>query len=242
MSTTPSPRTVVHGRARKTVALWLLLGLQAICALFFIADVVTDFAGLEYVLGGVDHHNFELLVVLALVLGMAFIAHEIRKVLGRQKRLEVQIGAASGAFMELLEQHFDIWSLTPAERDVALLVIKGLSIAEIAALRSSKEGTVKAQCNAIYAKAGVKGRHQLLSYFVEELMGERLIDAQVADQWGCGSTARSLVPKQKSQTNHAGTEKHGRGWLGDSRDHRGKLKSRIYPLNRHRNILGRNWV
>ena len=157
MSITPSPRTVVHGRARKTLALWILLGLQAICAVFFMADVVTDFAGLENVLGGVDHHNFELTVVLALMLGIAFIAHEIRKVLSRQKRLEVQIGAASGAFMELLEQHFDIWSLTPAERDVALLVIKGLSIAEIAALRNSREGTVKAQCNAIYAKAGVKG-------------------------------------------------------------------------------------
>ena len=175
MTTTPSPRIVVHGRARKTLALWVLLGLQTICALFFMADVVTDFVGVENVLGGVDHHKFELTVVLALVLGIAFIAHEIRKVLSRQKRLEVQIGVASGAFMELLEQHFDNWSLTPAERDVALLAIKGMSIADIAALRNSKEGTVKAQCNAIYAKAGVNGRHQLLSYFVEELMGERLV-------------------------------------------------------------------
>ena len=32
------------------------------------------------------------------------------------------------------------------------------------------EGTVKAQTNAIYRKAGVSGRSQLLSLFIEDLM------------------------------------------------------------------------
>jgi hypothetical protein len=36
-----------------------------------------------------------------------------------------------------------------------------MSTAEIAALRSTSEGTVKAQTNAIYRKAGVTGRSQL---------------------------------------------------------------------------------
>ena len=46
------------------------------------------------------------------------------------------------------------------------------SIAEIASLRQTSEGTVKAQTNAIYRKAGVSGRPQLLSLFVEDLMGQ----------------------------------------------------------------------
>ena len=54
--------------------------------------------------------------------------------------------------------------------DVALFAIKGMSTAEIAALRSTSEGTVKAQTNAIYRKAGVSGRPQLLSLFIEDLM------------------------------------------------------------------------
>jgi hypothetical protein len=53
---------------------------------------------------------------------------------------------------------------------VALFAIKGLSTADIARMRSSSEGTVKAQTNAIYRKAGVSGRPQLLSLFIEELM------------------------------------------------------------------------
>ena len=44
---------------------------------------------------------------------------------------------------------------------MALLALKGLTIGEIAALRATREGTVKAQCAAIYRKAGVSGRPQL---------------------------------------------------------------------------------
>jgi DNA-binding CsgD family transcriptional regulator len=55
---------------------------------------------------------------------------------------------------------------------VALFAIKGLSTQEIAVLRATSEGTVKAQTNAIYRKAGVSGRSQLLSVFIEDLMRE----------------------------------------------------------------------
>jgi len=54
---------------------------------------------------------------------------------------------------------------------VALLSLRGLSIADIATTRGSRPGTVKAQLNAIYGKAGVTGRHELLSLFIEELIG-----------------------------------------------------------------------
>ena len=53
---------------------------------------------------------------------------------------------------------------------MAWFTIKGLSIAEIARLRGTSEGTVKAHSNAIYRKAGVSGRTQLLSLFIEDLM------------------------------------------------------------------------
>jgi DNA-binding CsgD family transcriptional regulator len=70
----------------------------------------------------------------------------------------------------LCDDHFTEWGLTAAERDVALFALKGMSIAEIAELRQTSQGTVKAQTNAIYRKAGVSGRPQLLSLFVDELM------------------------------------------------------------------------
>ncbi len=167
-------QTPVAGLARRSWALWALLALQGFCALFFLADVVFDLLGFEDALGGVEHHSLELAAVVALGLGVAMTALELRKVQRRQRRIACQLRAASGAFWQLMEEYFDDWSLTPSERDVAVLAIKGLSIAEVAGIRQTKAGTVKAQCNAIYAKAGVTGRPQLLSLFIEELMGEGL--------------------------------------------------------------------
>ncbi|HLS58150.1 MAG TPA: helix-turn-helix transcriptional regulator, partial [Paracoccaceae bacterium] len=74
--------------------------------------------------------------------------------------------------------------LTPSERDVAWFTLKGLSIAEIARMRQTSEGTVKAQSNAIYRKAGVSGRAQLLSLFIEDLIDEAPPDGRGAESRG----------------------------------------------------------
>ena len=105
-------------------------------------------------------------LLLGLGLGAVVLARAVR---GRTVA-EEGLRRASGAFMDLLEERFAEWGLTPAERDVALFAIKGMSTAEIGALRNTSEGTVKAQTNAIYRKAGVTGRPQLLSLFIEDLM------------------------------------------------------------------------
>lgn len=164
----------------RTIALFGLLGFQTFCAVFFLADAVADLLGWEHQLGGGRHNYLEFSVVVALVLGIAFTALEIRKVLQRNRSMEATLKAASGAFSQLMEDHFEAWSLTPSERDVALLAIKGLSIAEIADARQTKEGTIKAQCNATYRKAGVTGRPQLLSLFIDELMDAGLTEPQTA--------------------------------------------------------------
>ena len=164
----------------RSLILWGLLSLQVICTVFFVVDVVAGVLGAPDFPGGIHHETLESVVVLALILGIVFTSLVIRSNQQRQKRMEAQLRAASGAFFQLLEDHFDLWSLTESERDVALLAIKGLSIAEIASVRQTKEGTIKAQCNAIYRKAGVSGRSQLLSHFIEELLGEGLIELETA--------------------------------------------------------------
>ena len=92
------------------------------------------------------------------------------RTLVRNRAVESRLRQVSGAFAALLEERFAGWGLTRSERDVAWFTIKGLSIAEIARLRGTSEGTVKAHSNAIYRKAGVSGRTQLLSLFIEDLM------------------------------------------------------------------------
>ena len=157
---------------RRVGILWGLLALQSLCAVFLVYDALSDrFASIRPLPFG-ETPTLESLIVSALVFGLIFTANEIRRILGRQKRMEQQLQAASGAFSELLEEHFDLWSLTPSEREVALLSIKGLSIADMARVRNTKEGTIKAQCNAIYRKADVSSRTQLLSLFIEELLSD----------------------------------------------------------------------
>lgn len=67
------------------------------------------------------------------------------------------------------DTQFDQWGL------VAMLSIKDLSIAAIATMHNTREGTVKAQNAAVYRKAGVSGRQQLLSLFIEDLMTDSLV-------------------------------------------------------------------
>ena len=150
--------------------LWALFALQAFCAVFFIWDAAVDWFGFPLGPGLTESDTFEYAIAIALAASVAFTWRQIRAMSQRQKRLEDQLMIASGEFAKLLENHFEDWSLSPSERDVALLAIKGLSISEIAELRSTRDGTVKAQCNAIYRKAGVSGRQQLLSLFIEELV------------------------------------------------------------------------
>ena len=62
------------------------------------------------------------------------------------------------------------WSLTPAEKEVAFLLLKGLSFKEIANVRGAGERTVRQQALAVYAKAGLAGRAELAAFFLEDLL------------------------------------------------------------------------
>ena len=148
------------------------MALQLACGAFLLWNILTSVLGLNFApLSWAIYELVEIGAVVGLVLGMAVSASLLFKALQRQKQVEDNLRIASGAFMEVLEERFQEWELTPAERDVALFAIKGLSISEIASVRSTSEGTVKAQTNAIYRKAGVSGRSQLLSVFIDELIG-----------------------------------------------------------------------
>ena len=69
-----------------------------------------------------------------------------------------------------IEKQFNYWSLTSSEKDVAILLIKGLPIKNICELRSTSEKTVRAQLSSVYKKAGVSGRVELCAFFLEDLI------------------------------------------------------------------------
>ena len=69
-----------------------------------------------------------------------------------------------------IDRQFDRWGLTPAEREVALLQLKGLRHKAIAELRHTSERTVRQQALAVYRKSGLDGRSDLAAFFLEDLL------------------------------------------------------------------------
>jgi DNA-binding CsgD family transcriptional regulator len=71
---------------------------------------------------------------------------------------------------QAIDRQFERWSLTPAEREVALLQLKGLRHKAIAELRNTSERTVRQQALTVYRKAGLSGRSDLAAFFLEDLL------------------------------------------------------------------------
>lgn len=69
-----------------------------------------------------------------------------------------------------IDAQFDRWELTPAEREVALLVLKGHGHKQIAALTDRSERTVRQHAGVVYRKAGLGGRAELSAFFLQDLM------------------------------------------------------------------------
>ncbi|MBX7144780.1 MAG: helix-turn-helix transcriptional regulator [Oligoflexia bacterium] len=69
-----------------------------------------------------------------------------------------------------IDKQFSDWGLSSSERDIALLILKGLSHKEIAVLRGTSEKTVRQQAGEIYDKSGLSGKGQLAAFFLEDLM------------------------------------------------------------------------
>jgi DNA-binding CsgD family transcriptional regulator len=69
-----------------------------------------------------------------------------------------------------IHEEFEQWGLSQAETHVALLIIKGFSLEEIASLRGTSGRTIRDQAASVYRKAKLKNRIELSAYFFEELL------------------------------------------------------------------------
>jgi len=79
-------------------------------------------------------------------------------------------GRALEGLGEAMDAQFDTWSLTAAERETAVMILKGHSHKRIGKLTSRSERTVRQHAVAIYRKAGLAGRSELSAFFLEGLL------------------------------------------------------------------------
>jgi DNA-binding CsgD family transcriptional regulator len=112
-----------------------------------------------------------------LVLGLRQQRHEIKSL---QQELETlnkpqtqprkYVLDARKKLGNVVTQQFSEWMLTGSETQVGWLLLKGLSLKEIAIVRSTQEKTVRQQASSIYKKAGVSGRHAFSAWFIEDIL------------------------------------------------------------------------
>ena len=106
------------------IALASFIVLQAVAALFFVADVTADLWTTS--LGA--HSVLEALVTSVLLIGIVLSVAQLRWTLREMEMQGRALEVASGDFVRFIERQFDSWSLTDAERDVGFLALKGCDI------------------------------------------------------------------------------------------------------------------
>ena len=126
-----------------------------------------------------------LVVLLALLFVFAGVAfwqryRSRRQVVNLSAALEEAEGAAESQTlllhealqgrMQHIQEDFEKWGLSPAEKEIALLLLKGLRLQEIADIRATSERTVRQQAQAIYRKSGLDSRTDLAAYFIEDFI------------------------------------------------------------------------
>jgi DNA-binding CsgD family transcriptional regulator len=159
---------------------WTSIAMFALIAVLMAVDTVLDYRQS----GSFVAQTFEILVFIAALAGIGIHAWQLASARSRSERLDRELTETRAEAQRwsreardvlkglgaAIDAQFDKWGLTPAERDVALLQLKGLRHKEIAELRQTSERTVRQQALAIYRKAGLGGRTDLAAFFLEDLL------------------------------------------------------------------------
>nr|CAA6822281.1 MAG: Helix-turn-helix transcriptional regulator [uncultured Thiotrichaceae bacterium] len=122
--------------------------------------VIASIGGISYLIWEVMQRRREL----------ETIKQQLLKTNNRLSKSDEKLKEVSQKYREVIDQQLVDWSFTPSEKDVAILLLKGLSFEEIAGVRETKEKTVRQQATAIYRKSGVSGRHELAAWFFEDFL------------------------------------------------------------------------
>jgi|TARA_B110000285_G_C14911678_1_gene508250 DNA-binding CsgD family transcriptional regulator len=165
---------ITEFRKNRRFVVWVFGG-TIICFVFFAFDVAIDLRehlieGVGYSGSQLTHLFFEMASVLTLG-GCTFVTFDYLEDLRKSElSAKTSLHALRHDFDDLLQKRFKQWAFSSAERDVALFMLRGLSILEIAELRETRPGTVKVQAHNIFKKSGVGSRAEFTSLFMEEFI------------------------------------------------------------------------
>lgn len=138
-----------------------------LATVFFAYDIIADLIGGDEAL---LHIIIESVVFLAISMVLFRELHRLSFLKAELSEERVRTARLSGELLAVMRNQFVKWGLSPSESEIALLLIKGLSMKEIAEARQVKEKTIRQQATSIYSKSGYTGRHELAAHFIEDLM------------------------------------------------------------------------
>lgn len=171
-----SIRTARSGLTRRrSASLSGVALIQFVCALIFGFDIAYELhndllSDQALTTSQLVHLATETAAVGLLLVGFYLSGRELRGLNQSETQQRDSLAVLRGHFDDILVKRFEAWGLSKAESDVALLSLRGLKISEIAVMRKTKEGTIKAQLSSIFHKAGIGTRTELLGIFMDEFL------------------------------------------------------------------------
>ncbi len=163
------------------IALGIFILIVTLFSLHVVYDELIEIRNNEE---SITQASLEILLVIMSFGAMIYFTYFIFKQGKNQKELEanlikvkqqlessnIRLRDGKKEYQEVIQWQFKEWGLSPSEKEVALLMLKGLSIKEVSQARSTQEKTVRKQASAIYEKSNLGGRHELSAWFFEDLL------------------------------------------------------------------------
>ena len=81
-----------------------------------------------------------------------------------------ELEVLKGGLTREIEKQFNSWQLTPSEKEVAWLILKGISYSDIAKVKDISKRTVDQHSGSIFKKSNSSNRHEFVSGFIEEIL------------------------------------------------------------------------
>jgi DNA-binding CsgD family transcriptional regulator len=159
----------------------VIAGLLALVAVFVSVDVVEDSkAGsltVFHITAEIAIVALFLVAVVVLIRGLRVaeasavrLGHDLAAAQAEADRFRAEAAPALSGLATAIDQQFERWGLTQAEREIALLLLRGLSHREVADARHTNEATVRQQALAVYRKSGLRSRSELSAFFLRDLL------------------------------------------------------------------------
>lgn len=124
----------------------------------------------------------EALIAIFSVVGIYFLFKEVKEkkldidsakeVIENLKTKNQKLSDLNLSFWHSIQDQFKAWSLTEAEKEIAILLLRGLSNQQIAAIRGKSLKTIENQSFSIYQKSGTTGKLEFIAYFISPLLPE----------------------------------------------------------------------